>query len=320
MSKLQEDKFLKDALKQEILHEIVTQKANACPMGVRLAWHASGTYNKDDKSGGSNGATMRFEPESTDGANAGLGILRDMLVPVQKKFGNVSISDIWALAGAACIEHCGGPKIDVCLGRVDKPATSCPENGRLPDATQGASHLRDVFYRMGFSDQEIVALSGAHTLGRCHSTRSGFDGPWTEDPLSFDNSYFIGLLNKKWQKREWDGPLQYEDVETKSLMMLPTDMCLLEDPAFKEWVVKYAEDSALFAKDFASAFSKLLALGCPASQSATLSSSEAASKEFRDHAMHGSLDHCKKAILDGAVPMSIETNSGRTALHKVSLT
>ena len=37
---------------------------------------------------------------------------------------------------------------------------------RLPDASKGAPHIRDVFYRMGFNDQEIVALSGAHALGR----------------------------------------------------------------------------------------------------------------------------------------------------------
>jgi hypothetical protein len=28
------------------------------PVFVRLAWHASGTYDKDTKTGGSNGATM----------------------------------------------------------------------------------------------------------------------------------------------------------------------------------------------------------------------------------------------------------------------
>lgn len=28
----------------------------------------------------------------------------------------------------------------------------------------GAPHLRDIFYRMGLSDQDIVALSGGHTL------------------------------------------------------------------------------------------------------------------------------------------------------------
>jgi cytochrome c peroxidase len=42
------------------------------PVFVRLAWHASGTYDKRTNTGGSNGATMRYHPESTDPANAGL--------------------------------------------------------------------------------------------------------------------------------------------------------------------------------------------------------------------------------------------------------
>jgi cytochrome c peroxidase len=51
------------------------------------------------------------------------------------------------------------------LGRVDKQReTDCPPQGRLPDATLGAQHLRDIFYRMGFNDQEIVALSGISHL------------------------------------------------------------------------------------------------------------------------------------------------------------
>lgn len=32
------------------------------------------------------------------------------------------------------------------------------------DFAAGASHLKDIFYRMGLSDKDIVALSGAHTL------------------------------------------------------------------------------------------------------------------------------------------------------------
>ena len=67
-------------------------------------------------------------------------------------------------------------------GRVDldvfkRPSENAiPPNGRLPDAAQGQKHVRDVFYRMGFNDQEIVALLGAHTIGRCHADRSGFVG------------------------------------------------------------------------------------------------------------------------------------------------
>ncbi len=37
-----------------------------------------------------------------------------------------------------------------------------------------SNNIIQVFYRMGFDDQGIVALSGAHTLGRAFPERSGF--------------------------------------------------------------------------------------------------------------------------------------------------
>lgn len=56
------------------------------PVLVRLAWHASGTYDKETGTGGSNGATMRFAPESDHGANAGLKAARDFLEPVKGEY------------------------------------------------------------------------------------------------------------------------------------------------------------------------------------------------------------------------------------------
>jgi cytochrome c peroxidase len=53
------------------------------PVLVRLAWHASGTYDVETGTGGSNGATMRFAPEGGHGANAGLKNARDFLEPVK---------------------------------------------------------------------------------------------------------------------------------------------------------------------------------------------------------------------------------------------
>jgi cytochrome c peroxidase len=44
----------------------------------------------------------------------------------------------------------------------------------------------------------MVALIGAHTLGRCHTDRSGYKGPWTNAPTTFSNLYFQELLNNKW--------------------------------------------------------------------------------------------------------------------------
>ena len=59
------------------------------PVLVRLAWHASGTYDQETGTGGSNGATMRFAPEGDHGANAGLKAARDFLEPVKGLFSQV---------------------------------------------------------------------------------------------------------------------------------------------------------------------------------------------------------------------------------------
>lgn len=233
------------------------------PVLIRLAWHASGTYDAKSNSGGSNGSTMRFSPESNHGANAGLDVARKLLDPVKAMFPWISYADLWTLAGAVAVEEMGGPHVPWRAGRVDKASGGdCTPDGRLPDASLGAPHIRGVFGRMGFGDQEIVALSGAHTLGRCHTDRSGFSGPWTNAPTTFSNLYFTELLTNTWTKKKWDGPLQYED-KSKTLMMLPTDMTLIWDKKFKAWVDLYHKDEAKFAADFAAAFSKLMELGVP---------------------------------------------------------
>jgi len=233
------------------------------PVIVRLAWHAAGTYHKGDNTGGSNGSTMRFNPESGHGANAGLDIARNLLEPIKRQFPGISYADLWTLAGATAIEHMGGPKVPWRAGRVDHTdGKKCPPDGRLPDASKGAQHIRDVFYRMGFNDQEIVALIGAHVLGRMHTNRSGFDGPWTRSPTTFSNDFFVQLKENKWQKKRWNGPEQFVD-ESGEISMNPADLAFLDDKNFKKYVDIYAEDEQKFFQDFAKAFSKLLELGVP---------------------------------------------------------
>ena len=157
----------------------------------------------------------------------------------------------------------GGPKIPWRPGREDLAIESTPPNYRLPDGDKGADHLRKIFHRMGWNDQEIVNLAGAHALGRCHKDRSGFDGPWTFSPTTFSNQFYTLLLEDTWQPRKWDGPMQYQDKETQSLMMLPSDYALIQDPTFKKYVQLYAKDEELFFKDFGKNFGKLVELGVP---------------------------------------------------------
>ncbi|TFL04565.1 heme peroxidase [Pterulicium gracile] len=236
------------------------------PVLLRLAWHSSGTYDAETKTGGSNFATMRFEPESLHGANNGLDVARNLMQKVKEQYPWISYGDLWTLAGVAAIQEMAGPVIPWRAGRVDGVAEQATPDGRLPDASQGGSHLRAIFGRMGFNDQEIVALSGAHALGRCHTDRSGFEGPWTFSPITLTNDYYKLLFDEKWVWRSWNGPKQLQDKKSRSLMMLPTDYVLTQDKSFKKHAKAYAEDQDLFFKDFSAVVVRLFELGVPSKQ------------------------------------------------------
>ncbi|KAJ9605027.1 heme peroxidase [Cladophialophora chaetospira] len=233
------------------------------PVLLRLAWHSSGTYDAETNTGGSNGATMRFAAEGMHSANGGLQNARAFLEPIKQQFPWISYGDLWTLGGVCAVQEMQGPAIPWRPGRQDKDESFCTPDGRLPDGSKTQDHIRAIFGRMGFTDQEMVALSGAHALGRGHADRSGFEGPWTFSPTVFTNDYFRLLMEEKWGWKSWEGNKQYEDASTKTLMMLPSDVALIQDPVFKGWVEKYAKDSDLFFRDFASVLVKLFELGVP---------------------------------------------------------
>lgn len=164
------------------------------PFFVRLAWHQAGTFDPVHGVGGSTNASMRYSPEAAYEANKGLARARIMLEPIKQKYGaGLSYADLWSLAGVLGIQETGGPTISWRGGRVDQPAgpSHVPE-GNLPDAaaTKGDA-IRRVFHRMGFrTDAEIVALIGAHAIGRGHDDRSGYSGAWTRAPARFGNGFF----------------------------------------------------------------------------------------------------------------------------------
>ncbi|KAL0660337.1 hypothetical protein Bca4012_080922 [Brassica carinata] len=241
------------------LRSIISSK-NCAPIMLRLAWHDAGTYDAQSKTGGPNGS-IRNEEEYTHGANSGLKIALELCEGVKAKHPKITYADLYQLlyaarvsvsyalpmfkplAGVVAVEVTGGPDISFQPGRKD--SNVCPREGRLPDAKKDFQHLRDVFYRMGLSDKDIVALSGGHTLGRAHPERSGFDGPWTQEPLKFDNSYFVELLKG----------------ESEGLLKLPSDKTLLEDPEFRRYVELYAKDEDAFFRDYAESHKKLSELG-----------------------------------------------------------
>jgi cytochrome c peroxidase len=194
----------------ELIEQDAEQRGDGTSLAgtfIRLAWHSCGTYQQSDKTGGSNGARMRFAPEAKYGNNAGLDKARAILEPIKAQYPEISYADLYTFAGVVAVEEAGGPKIPFSTGRVDETdgSKSDPKD-RLPNADMGSrkstiEHIRAVFGRMGLNDQEMVALLGAHAMGRCHTDASGFWGPWTNAETTFSNEYFRLLLEERWSPK-----------------------------------------------------------------------------------------------------------------------
>jgi L-ascorbate peroxidase len=205
------------------------------PAHLRLAFHDAGTYDAGTHTGGAHG-TVHLLEEVRRSENAGWGpVCLELLEEAKARFPSLSWADLVALGGAAAVQKCGGPAIPIGLGRTD--ATEPAPTHRLPSGYEGAGMLKAMFARMGLGARDLVALSGAHTLG--HTQRR----PFTPDPWVFSNSYFVLLL------AESNGAL------------ITSDQALLHDPELRSFVELYAEDEARFLADFADAFRRLTWLG-----------------------------------------------------------
>ncbi|OMO61655.1 heme peroxidase, plant/fungal/bacterial [Corchorus capsularis] len=223
-------------IKEEISKVVTKGKAAGV---LRLVFHDGGTFHMAENSGGMNGSIV-FELERPE--NAGLNKSLKVLEKAKKEVDAikpVSWADMIAVGGAEAVAICGGPKIPVALGRLDS-AEPDPE-GKLPQESLDAAGLKQCFQRKGFSTQELVALSGAHTLGS-----KGFGSP-----VAFDNTYFKILLQKPWKS---SGGMS-------TMIGLPSDHAIGEDDECLRWITKYADDQNMFFEDFKNAYIKLVNSG-----------------------------------------------------------
>lgn len=285
-------------------------RTNSChPIMVRCAWHDSGTYDQKHKSlpwpaaGGAIGS-IRFKKEIEAGPNAGLSKALKLLDPIKQQCPDVSWADLIQMASATAIELAGGPKIDMIYGRLDADAS--PDQSVEPFGLPAAfpdeppeQHLKQVFGKYdGMGDKEIVALSGAHTLGRAFKVRCGrlprpgpaltvraCAGGAQERSGAVDNGYgesgatkytcadhcagLPGTKNgmaggKSWTKKWLCFDNEYFKIPGKDdpeLLALPTDRVLQTYAGFKQYCDKYASDQNAFFADYAAAHKKLSELG-----------------------------------------------------------
>ncbi|KAL3840183.1 hypothetical protein ACJIZ3_024774 [Penstemon smallii] len=82
--------------------------------------------------------------------------------------GVVSCADILALAAKDAVALSGGPSWDVPKGRKDGKISKANDTRQLPFPTFNISQLHQSFSQRGLSIDDLVALSGGHTLGFSH--------------------------------------------------------------------------------------------------------------------------------------------------------
>ncbi|KAG8079330.1 hypothetical protein GUJ93_ZPchr0007g5890 [Zizania palustris] len=179
----------------------------------------------------------------------------------------VSCADILALAARDSVVALGGPSWTVGLGRRDSTTASMSlANSDLPPPFFDLEQLISSFGSKGFTATDMVALSGAHTIGQAqcqnfrdriynetninsafaaslqgNCPRTGGDSNLaaldTTTPYAFDNAYYSNLLSQKG--------------------LLHSDQVLFNGNSTDNTVRNFASNKAAFSSAFASAMVKM---------------------------------------------------------------
>ncbi|XP_016440067.1 peroxidase 63-like [Nicotiana tabacum] len=189
--------------------------------------------------------------------------------------GIVSCSDILAVAARNLVVQTGGPFYPVKLGRKDSFVSKASlVEGNLPRPTMPMDQIIKIFESRGFSIQEMVALSGAHTIGFSHCKEFNSDLYNYNKTSQADPSYnprFAQALKDACSNSQKDPTLSvFNDIMTpnkfdnmyyqnlpKGLGLLSSDRGLFSDPRTRIHVEEYVRDQNAFFKAFASAMQKL---------------------------------------------------------------
>ncbi|KAG4932169.1 hypothetical protein GLYMA_17G036200v4 [Glycine max] len=225
--------------------------------------------------------TQDFVGEKTAGPN--LNSLRGFEVIDQIKSElelvcpqTVSCADILATAARDSVLLSGGPIWEVQMGRKDGiTASKNAANNNIPGPNSTVDVLVAKFENVGLTLKDMVALSGAHTIGkaRCRTFRSRLQtssnidfvaslqqlcsGPDTvahldlATPATFDNQYFVNLLSGEG--------------------LLPSDQALVNgNDQTRQIVENYVENPLAFFEDFKLSMLKMGSLASPTQTNAQI--------------------------------------------------
>lgn len=216
--------------------------------------------------------SMDSEKNANPNINSARGfeVVDEIKEAVDKACGKpvVSCADILAVAARDSVVALGGPSWKVKLGRRDSKTASRADadSGNIPGPAFSLSQLIKNFDNQGLNEKDLVALSGAHTIGfsRCLLFRDriyndkNIDANFAKQlqdicpreggdsnlaaldcvtPAKFDEAYYTELIKKKG--------------------LLHSDQELLNGDYTGALVRKYRRDTSAFYNDFAKSMIKM---------------------------------------------------------------
>ncbi|KAL5995707.1 Peroxidase 64 [Asimina triloba] len=190
--------------------------------------------------------------------------------------GVVSCADILALAARDAVVLAGGPYWAVPKGRKDGRISRASETTQLPAPTFSFSQLMQSFSQRGLSGEDLVALSGGHSLGFSHCSSfqnriHNFDSTHDVDPAM--NPFFAESLQKicpahkqlKNAGSSMDGSTaKFDNTYYKLIIqgkgLFSSDQALMSSTDTKKLVYRYATSHQAFRDAFAQSMIKMSSL------------------------------------------------------------
>ncbi|KAG8377966.1 hypothetical protein BUALT_Bualt08G0088800 [Buddleja alternifolia] len=187
--------------------------------------------------------------------------------------GIVSCADILALAARDVVALSGGPTWNVPKGRKDGRISNAKETLQLPFPTFNISQLQQSFSQRGLSMDDLVALSGGHTLGFSHCSSfqnriHNFNTKNDVDPSM--NPSFVASLRQmcpKHNKVKSAGanldstPTVFDNAYYKLLLqgnsIFSSDQALLTTSRTKALAIKFAASQEEFFEAFVKSMIKM---------------------------------------------------------------
>ncbi|KAJ7295112.1 hypothetical protein O6H91_Y212500 [Diphasiastrum complanatum] len=224
--------------------------------------------------------TSSFTGEKTAGPNLNSARGFDVVDNIKSQLesackGTVSCADILAIAARDAVVLDGGPSWTVQLGRRDSTTASLSTaNNDIPSPASTVSQLISKFQAKGLSTQDMVTLSGAHTIGqaRCTSFSSrlyNFSGTGKPDP-TIDKT-FLATLQKQCPQGGNANQLQpldlvtptnfdnqyYKNLQARKGLLNSDEVLYSTSGTTNSLVISYAGNQNTFFSNFQSAIIKM---------------------------------------------------------------